>query len=639
MKNPVAQSIADFLKHFPPFEILENAELVNIAEQSRIIYLDKNQILFKGGDSVHNDFYIIKNGAIGLSITSDAEETLIDKCDEGDILGLRPYFAKEYYLMSAKSREESIIIAIPIAFFEPYIFSNQNILSFFLESFASQTRNPYDKERKGKLISENMIVSDQVADLQYYQPIKYTKNPITANPDDVLRFIAKTMANSAIGSVIIEQNQLPIGIITDRDLRAKIATGQYPIDIDARTIMKSPVITVPENISVAEAQMVMLKHGVGHLCVTKDGSNKSAITGIISEHDVIAAQSNTPGVLLKQTRRAGNAKELKYVREKLTDLIQNSIDTNIPISHISNIVAEINIELTRRAIELSVEKMGTPPPALFTWVNIGSQGRKEQLLKTDQGNALIFEDVEPEIYDNVKSYFLELAESVNEFLEKVGYEPSPKGLLASNSLWCKSLSGWIKQYNSWINTPAEKGVEVSTAFFDFDFIYGAPDIEDALMENIRNNMGHNKKFFGFLAADTLRNPPALGFFRQFLLEGDGDHKDKFDIKARALEPLIDSARALALSHNLLEVTNTYHRFKQLAELEPKNAELYEECAEAYNTLMRFRTEEGLTNDSDGRYIDINELSKTDKGKLKNFIEPINEIQDIIKNRFSITYIN
>lgn len=639
MKNPVAQSIADFLKHFPPFEILENAELVNIAEQSRIIYLDKNQILFKGGDSVHNDFYIIKNGAIGLSITSDAEETLIDKCDEGDILGLRPYFAKEDYLMSAKSREESIIIAIPIAFFEPYIFSNQNILSFFLESFASQTRNPYDKERKGKLISENMIVSDQVADLQYYQPIKYTKNPITANPDDVLRFIAKTMANSAIGSVIIEENQLPIGIITDRDLRAKIATGQYPIDIDARTIMKSPVITVPENISVAEAQMVMLKHGVGHLCVTKDGSNKSAITGIISEHDVIAAQSNTPGVLLKQTRRAGNAKELKYVREKLTDLIQNSIDTNIPISHISNIVAEINIELTRRAIELSVEKMGTPPPALFTWVNIGSQGRKEQLLKTDQGNALIFEDVEPEIYDNVKSYFLELAESVNEFLEKVGYEPSSNGLVASNSLWCKSLSGWIKQYNSWINTPAEKGVEVSTAFFDFDFIYGAPDIEDALMENIRNNMGHNKKFFGFLAADTLRNPPALGFFRQFLLEGDGDHKDKFDIKARALEPLIDSARALALSHNLLEVTNTYHRFKQLAELEPKNAELYEECAEAYNTLMRFRTEEGLTNDSDGRYIDINELSKTDKGKLKNFIEPINEIQDIIKNRFSITYIN
>ena len=447
------------------------------------------------------------------------------------------------------------------------------------------------------------------------------------------------MANSSIGSVIIQENQLPIGIITDRDLRIKIATGQYPLDIDARTIMTSPVITVPENISVAEVQMMMLKHGVGHLCVTQDGSNKTPISGIISEHDVIAAQSNTPGVLLKQTRRANNAKELKYVREKLADLIQNSIDTNIPVSHISNIVAEINIELTRRAIELSVEKIGIAPPVRFTWVNIGSQGRKEQLLKTDQDNALIFEDVEPEQYEEIKSYFMELAEMVNEFLEKVGYEPSPTGLLASNSSWCKSLSGWIKQYNTWINTPAEKGVEISTTFFDFDFIYGAPEIEDTLVSSIQNNISNSKKFFGFMAADTLRNPQPLGFFRNFVLENDGEHKDSFDIKNRALEPYIDAARVLALSHNLFEITNTYHRFKKLAELEPKNSDLYDECAEAFNTLMRFRTEEGLINDSDGRYLNFNELSKSDKAKLKNCFEPLNDLHDIIKNRFPITYIN
>lgn len=638
MKNPVAQSIVDFLKHFPPFSFLEIAELSTIAEHSKIIYLEKNQTLFKGGDTTHPDFYIVKDGAVGLSITSDAEETLIDKCDEGDILGLRPFFAKNDYLMTAKAREEAIIVAVPITVFQPYVTANSRVLEFLLESFASQTRNPYDKERQGKLISENSF-TDQVADIQYFQPIKYTRNPITANADDILKFIAKTMANSAIGSVIIQENQLPIGIITDRDLRSKIATGLYSIDVDARTVMTSPVITVPENISIAEAQMIMLKHNVGHLCVTRDGSSKSTITGIISEHDVVAAQSNTPGVLLKQTRRSTNSKELKYVREKLTDLIQSSIDTNIPVSHISNIVAEINIALTRRAIELSVEKMGTPPPVGFTWVNVGSQGRKEQLLRTDQDNALIFEDVPAEKYEDVKTYFHELAELVNEILEKVGYEPSPTGLLASNPLWCKSLSGWIKQYNSWINTPAEKGVELSTTFFDFDFIYGAPNLEDALTENILHNINHNKKFFGYLAADTLRNPPPLGFFRQFLVENDGEHKDSFDIKSRALEPLIDAARLLSLSLNLLEVTNTYHRFKKLAEIEPKNADLYDECAEAFNVLMRFRTEEGLINNSNGRYLNLNELSKTDKVKLKNCFQPINDIQDMIKNRFPITYIN
>jgi CBS domain-containing protein len=636
MKNPVAETIADFLKHFPPFSSLAYSDLLVIASQSKILYLEKNQILFKGGDATHGDFYVVKEGAIGLSITSDMEETLIDKCDEGDILGLRPFFAKNNYLMTAKSREESIVCGIPIAVFQPYVTGNANVLGFLLESFASQSRNPYDKERSGKLISENMIFTEQATDIQYFQPIKYTKNPITANPDDILKFIAKTMANSAIGSVIIQENQLPIGIITDRDLRSKIATGLFPIDVPADQVMTTPVITVPENISVAEAQMLMLKHNVGHLCVTRNGTPKSAVTGIISEHDVVAAQSNTPGVLLKQTRRATNARELKYVREKLTDLIQNSIEKNIPASHISNIVAEINIAITRRAIELAVETIGSPPPVRFVWMNIGSQGRKEQLLLTDQDNALVFEDVEAEQYDAVKKYFVELAEIVTEMLNRVGYEYSPDGLLASNALWCKSVSDWVKQYTTWINTPAEKSVELSTVFFDYDFIYGVPAIEDVLNQTIQQSINRNKKFFAHLAADTLKNPPPLGFFRQFLVENDGDQKDSFNIKSRALEPLIDAARVLALSQNILEITNTYYRFKKLAELEPKNADLYGDCAEAFNTLMRFRTEEGIVNNTNGQYLNLNELSKSDKVKLKNCFQPINDVQDVIKHRFSIS---
>lgn len=639
MKNPVAENIANFLKHFPPFISLPYSDLIQIASQSKIVYLEKNQTLFKGGEETNKDFYIVKSGVIGLSLTSDAEETLVDKCDEGDILGLRPFFAKNNYLMTAKAREDSIICAIPIAVFEPYVTGNTDVLKFLLESFASHTRNPYDKEHSGKLISENMIFVDQTTDIQYFQPIRYTKNPITANLDDVVMYIAKTMSNSSIGSVIIQKEQLPIGIITDRDLRSKIATGLFPITTTAESIMTTPVITVPENISVAEAQMLMLKHNVGHLCVTRDGSEKSQVTGIISEHDVLAAQANTPGVLLKQTRRATGSKELKVVREKLTELIQNSIDKNIPVSHISNIVAEINIAIIRRAIELAVEKSGTPPPARFVWVNIGSQGRKEQLLLTDQDNALIFEDVEASQYDTIKRYFIELAERVNRTLSKIGYEYSSDGIVANNPQWCKSITDWVKQYNTWINAPVEKATSLSAGFFDFDFIYGIPEIEQIITETIEQNISHNKKFFAFLAADSLKNPAPLGFFKQFLLESDGEHKDSFDIKNRAIEPLVDAARVLILSHNVLEITNTYHRYKKLAELEPQNAELYENCAEAFNTLMRFRTEEGLLNNSDGKYINLSELSKSDKVKLKNCFQPINEIHDLIKNRFSLTYFN
>lgn len=637
MKNSIAERITDFLKNFPPFNSLNYKELVLISSESKVLHIDKSEVLFKVGDQTHPYFYVVKEGAIGLSVVSDAEEALIDKCDEGDILGLRPFFAKDNYLMTARAREESLLYAIPIEVFRPYVSQNQEVLNFLLESFASNTRNPYNPENKGKLISENVIYDEQSAELQYFQPIGYTKKPITAKRKDIIKKVAQTMTQHKIGSVIIEENQLPIGIVTDKDLRSKIATGIFTIEVPIDQIMSAPVITVPENISIAETQMMMLKHNVGHLCVTEDGTNRSKIMGIISEHDVVSAQANNPGVLLKQTKRATRSKELKAVREKLSDLILNSLDKNIPIQHICNLVGEVNIAITKRSIELAIEKMETEPPTRFAWLNIGSQGRKEQLLMTDQDNALIFEDVEEERYEEVKTYFVELAEIVAKTLNKMGYEFCPAEMMASNPMWCKSVTDWNKQYNAWINTPGEKGILMCSIFFDYDFIYGNESLVDTITENIHKNLKDNQLFFAYLGTDALKNPPPLGFFRQFLVEDDGEHKDAFDIKSRALMPLTDAARLLILSQNVKGITNTYQRFKKMAELEPQNADLFEACAEAFLILLKFRTKEGLLNNSNGKYLNLNDLSKSDKVKLKNAFTPIRDIQDSIKSRFQLTY--
>lgn len=637
MKNAIAERIADFLKQFPPFSSLTFEDLVKISNQIEVLYLEKNQVLFKVGDITHTHFYIVKEGAIGLSVTSDVEEALIDKCDEGDIIGLRPFFAKDNYLMTAKAREESLLYAIPIEAFKPYVSQNSEVLSFLLESFASNTRNPYDKENKGKLISENVIYNEQSSEIQYFQPIKYTKEPVTGKRKDSVKKLAELMTQHKIGSVIIQEKELPIGIITDKDLRSKIATGLFPIDVAVENIMASPVITVPENISIAETQLMMLKNNVGHLCVTLDGTNKSKIVGIITEHDVVVAQANNPGVLLKQTKKASRSKDLKQIREKLKDLIQNSLDKNIPIQHISNITGEINIAITKRAIELAIQKMGKEPPTRFSWVNIGSQGRKEQLLMTDQDNALIFEDVEEKDYDTVKKYFLELADKVTKTLNKVGFEFCPENMMASNTMWCKSLTDWQNQFKVWINTPGEKGVLMYSIFFDYDFVYGDERIIETLTDSIFSHTHNNQVFFAYLGTDAIRNLPPLGFFRQFLVENDGEHKDTFDLKSRALLPLIDAARLLIISLDVKNINNTYFRYKKLAEMEPQNADIYNACADSFLVLSRFRTEEGLSENSNGRYLNLNNLSKLDKVKLKNIFQPIQEIQDIIKNRFQLTY--
>lgn len=637
MKNSIAERVADFLKNFPPFKSLPYQDLLDLSNQVQVVYLEKNAILFQVGDTAHHNFYVVKDGAIGLSVISNGEEILMDQCDEGDIIGLRPFFAKNQYAMAAKAQEESILYAIPIEIFKPFVMQNQEVLNFLLESFASNTRNPYDKDYQGKLISENTFIAKQVREVPYFQPIVYTKKAITAQSTDLVEDIAKLMSSHKIGSIIIEENQLPVGIVTDKDLRFKIATGQFPITVPVSQIMSAPVITVSRDISIAEAQLLLLKEGIGHLCVTKDGTPGSKIIGILSEHDILVVQTNNPGVILKLVKRATRGKDLKGVREKLTSLIKNSIESNIPIQHISNLAGEINLAITRRAIYLAIEKIGVKPPVQFAWMNVGSQGRREQLLLTDQDNAIVFEDVEGERYEKVKNYFLELAAEVNKTLHKVGYEYCPAEMMASNPLWCKSLSEWKQQFSTWIFKPGEKGIMMCTIFFDYDYVYGDERLTNAITDEIFKSIQNNQLFFAYMGTDALRNPPPIGFFRQFLVESDGEHKDSFDIKSRAMLPLIDAARLLILSNHITGVNNTMERFKKLAELEPQNREFFEVCAEAFANLMYFRTREGLSQNSSGRFLNLKELSKSDKVKLKNSFQPIHELHAILKQRFQLTY--
>jgi len=634
--NTIAEHIADFLKEYPPFNKLTFQELTDIATNIRVINLEKNAVLFQNNDPLHDSFYVVATGVINLTTIADAEETIINKCHEGDIFGLRPFFAKNNYMMTAKAREESIIYAIPIAVFRPFVANNSDVLNFLLENFAVNSRHTKDNvSSNGKLISDTSFYVDQQSEMQYIQSLNYNNSPLKTEANRIVKDVAILMTESMVDNIVVCEKNHPIGIVTDADLSSKIATGRYPITETIDKIMSSPVVTVLENVSLAEAQLLMLKHNVTHLCVTKDGTSKSAVKGIISEHDLIVAQASNPGVLIKEIKRSQLPKDLKQIRDRLSDLIQNSIQKNIPLSHVSNIASEINLAIIKRSVELSILDLGSPP-ARFAWLSIGSQGRKEQLLLTDQDSILIFEDVTPEKYRDVKDYFLRLAKRTTAILEKVGYELCPNGHMGSNMLWCKSLSDWTKQYNSWMNTPGENSNDLSSIFFDYEIVFGEPKIEEAIENVIFKNAVNNTLFFDFLGNDALKRNSPLSFFKKFILEEEGPHKGKFDIKTRALMPLIDGARLLILNSNIKGIQNTYLRFKQLAITDSKNAEIYLSCAEAFLTLSKFRTVEGLKNDDSGQYISIKEMSKTDREKLKNALTPMKDLEELIKSKFQLT---
>ena len=633
MKNTIAERIFDFLKDFPPFNFLDKDELYSISANVQVIYLENNSYIFNQNEKVHDSFYIVKDGAIGVFRD---DTILVDKCDEGDIFGLRAIIAKDDYLLSAKSIEESIVYSISSDILETIIEKNDDANKFLLASFATNTRNPYSDDDKGVLFANIETLQKNESSFTEVQSADYSKNPVTCKVNTSIKEAALTMTNKHVGSIVIVENKKPLGIITDKDLRTKIATGTVSIDETVDKIMSSPVITFPEYITVAEAQIAMLQNKITHLCITKNGTPDSELCGILSEHDIIVIHGNNPSVLIKEVKRAKSAETLKIIRDKAQDLLKGYLEQNIPIFFVSKIISAITDAITKKAIEISLDEMDSKPPVKFGWLALGSQGRSEQLLLTDQDNALVFEDVQKEKYRKTHNYFLKLAQKVTHKLNTVGYEFCPADMMASNKKWCLPLTQWKQQFDNWITHPDEDKIMLCTIFFDYDLIYGDKELVEEMSDSIFESIDKYEIFLNFLGLNALKNPPPLSFFRQFLVEDSGEHKDQFDIKARAMMPLVDSARLLVLSQNIKNSNNTILRFEKMAELEPQNKELYLSCINAFKVLLRFRTNQGLKHNDSGRFIDLNPLTKSDRLKLKGCFKPIKNIQELIKVRFKLS---
>ncbi len=640
MGNTIATRIADFLKSHPPFDGCTTSQRISIAEVTQVKYYEKEEVLFKTNETPHHHFYIIKEGAVGLYNILDKEKTLIDTCDEGDIFGLRAFIQNDRYKMDAICTEESIIYTISIKILNKIRKENTQVQHFLTESFNTNIKTPIRVSGNNKvLFTEVSDLNSNATHFTETQSITLKKKAITCSPSHTIREAAMIMASQKVGSIIITENQYPLGIITDKDLRIKVATGAFDILSPVIEIMSQPVKTFPLDISITEAQIAMLNHKISHLCITQDGTKKSPVMGVLSEHDIVVLHGNNPAVFFKEIKRAKTIEALIHVRIKTEKLLKNYLEKQVPIFFITRIISTLNESITQKIILFSEAEMSYKPPIAYSWMSLGSQGRREQLLLTDQDNALLFDNVSSEQLEEVRSYFLKLAKKITEKLHRIGYEYCPANMMASNPAWCLSLNEWKSKFNTWIHKPGSKEILKCTIFFDIHHVFGEIDLYKKLKTSIYAAIKTYEIFLVFLAQNALKSPPPLSFFRQFLVEANGDHKDHFDIKSRAIMPLVDAGRLLSLDLQIPTVVNTMQRFEQLIQLEPQNKDLYNDCNNAFKIIMHFRTVQGLKHQDSGRFIDLNELSKKDRLKLKGCFKSIKNIQDLISTRFQLSQLS
>ena len=627
--SSILNRIKRFLATIHPFTFFNEDDLMQLVREVDIAVVKLGDLVFEKGKQPQPHFYIVKKGAVEIINREEGQAYLIDKCGEGDMFGIRPILAQSPYAYESKCSEDSILYEIPIDLFRQLYYQYPEAVDYMIHRFAAgrSIREDYEDTSAPSPLSQGMVLKYEIQ-----------KALIHIHESSTFDQAIQRMNEEGVSSiVIVDEGGRPKGIVTDRDIRSFVSQ-HFDLNESVTQFMSSPVKCIPPNMDLQEIQLIMIDSGLHHLCITEDGSDQSRGLGMVTEHDILYANASDPVVILKKIKSARSISALKTARLKIDQLLPNFIYQDNQQKNNLRLIEKLNKALIKKVVQLALESYNANgqiiDPTDFSFYTMGSTARGEQLLMTDQDNGLLLSNT-----SRVgREEFLAFGKLITDHLHEIGYEYCPANMMASNEDWCQTLDEMKATCTSWILSPGPEEVLKSAIFFDAVHAFGNDRLFEELHASIKQLLDQQDVFLRFMAKQVSLNPPPSSFFRKFIIEKDGAHKDLFDIKLRAIAPLSDSARVLALEEGYLQSSSTIKRLELMMERDEANAVLYADAIRAYLKFLSIRLSFALDNKDGGRYINPEKLKKVDRIYLRRAFKPIGSLIDMIERKYQTNYL-
>jgi CBS domain-containing protein len=613
-----------FLSKIIPFSFLEEEEVKTIAPSITAVHHPKDTLVFVQGESRVDGLYIVQQGAAERYFEEKDRKTLHSILGEGEMFGGISLLVNDMLAVrTLRTIEDTTFYKLPHHLFFDLCRRYEAFSEYFTDTFGKRMLD----RSYAAVIAKSAPTHAESLSL-FNQPVREvcSRDLLACNLDLSIRKAAGLMSRRRCSSIMVREPEGGIvGILTDNDLRKKVIAEGGSVDRPVSEIMSSPIKTIAEDALVFEALMAMMQQGIKHLGVT---DRRQQVTGVVTNQDVLAAQGQSPLFLIRDVSAASGIERLEQLHQRLPKLVQGLIRSGTPAKQLNQFITAVSDAVLRKVIELVLQDMD-PPPLRFVFMIMGSEGRKEQTLKTDQDNAIVYDDPSERAADAVHDYFLKLGDRVCTALDRCGYRFCNANVMARNPKLCQPLSVWKQYFTEWIHAAGPEELLYSSIFFDFRAGYGYPELLRQLRTHLQESLVGWSGFFRHLTENALLYKPPLGFFRNFVVESKGEHRNKFDIK-HAMLPIVDYARVYALKYGL-EETNTLERLNQLRSHEILPGKGYEEIEQGYSFLMQLRfarqvsaiLEEGVPPDN---YINPKELSGIEQRLLKEIFIRIGNLQ-------------
>lgn len=629
--NLIMEDVIAFLGKVPPFQFLDEENLQAVARNLSMEFYPRGMVILKQDGLPSDSLRIIKKGGVKVSMTSeDGDEVVIDYRGEGDTFGFLSMVGKDRIRSNVVAVEDTICYLLGQEMVLKLLDSNLVFTEYFLKSHITKYIDRTYREMQDKSMfyggSDRLLFTTRVGDMAI-------KDVVSTGEDTPIREAAQIMTENRISSlIIVDRNDLPTGIVTDRDLREKVVARDRSVQEPVKGIMTTTLIRVDARDYCFEAVLRMLKYNIHHIMVIKDGR----LFGVVTNHDLMLLQGTSPLSLTKDIESQQTIEGLVPVSKKINNIVGLLLKEGGKASNITKVITEINDRLVRKVIEVVERKMGRPPLA-YCWIVFGSEGRKEQTFKTDQDNALVYADPTTDAEaETARKYFASFAGQVRDGLLQCGFPPCPANYMASNPQWNQPVRTWKKYFSTWVATPTAEAVLNSVAFFDFRPMCGDALLAEQLRDHLHAVLQDQKVFLGYLANMAIKNSPPIGFLKSFVVEKGGEHKDELNLKIKGIAPLVDILRLFALERGVRE-TSTLERLEVLRTKHTIVQEYADDLEQAFEFIMLLRIHHQYAQISSGEtpdnFINPNRLSNLEKRSIKEAFQLVAKIQDTIIERY------
>ena len=592
----------EFIRKIRPFSFLSEPELDIMVSALEVVLFERDKVIYKKAQSA-GYVYVISSGLVGLF----DDETAVDYLSRGEIFGILLLYGFPSSF-TAKALEDTVCYVIAAGTFKLVMDQNERFAAFFT-TFINRRFKSFKSIASDKKVLEEAAFVLQIAKIIY-------KEPVICKSDATIVEAASKMELHGVSSiVVIDDNKNPIGILTHKDLRKVIIRGEKSDRIAA--FMSAPVKTTTVTATIFDAFTKMTDAGIDHLViVTKD----DRLYGVVTRKDIQIHLEPSFSIvkLFRRVSRATTIEELETLCGTLRLSVAKISMTGPGFYDLTRMICSVHDAIVAKTIEILG---GAPARDQFAWVHMGSSGRKEEIIATDQDNALICRE-------QVSHAF---AVDVSESLARMGFPKCPGDYMASNERWSQALPVWQAYFKKWFADPIPDHVRYLSVFLDMRPVYGETALYDELLQAIRPMV--TAEAVRLLAYDAIELEPPLGISGILRL-----HKG-VDLKIYGIYPIVNGARVLALDSGMLEITNTRERLEALNKTGIINDELSHGLLEAYGFLqdlrLRHHARAVLTQTQVHNRVSAKELSKIDLLILKESLKIVSSFQRFLMKRYNV----